>query len=156
LLAGQPSKANLLCLSNTQKFRKWVQNYLAVMNFLACFPYGTSELPLAIGNWLVRRFTVTAMFTKENRCWPGYEPVKDKPEHSQGSCKPKAKSKPNKGEKQFRAKREEQLSAWKEAAPGNQPKSGATLEKARQKIKVVRCGRGHEGRLTFEKESSSR
>jgi hypothetical protein len=85
LLAGQPSKANPLCLSNTQKFRKWVQNYLAVMNFLACFPMELLILPLPSGNWLVRRFTVTAMFTKENRCWPGYEPVKDKPEHRQGS-----------------------------------------------------------------------
>lgn len=30
---------------------------------------------------------------KENRCWPGYEPVKGKAPHEQGSCKPKAGTK---------------------------------------------------------------
>lgn len=32
------------------------------------------------------------MATKENKCWPGYEPVAGKPEYSQGSCKKKAAS----------------------------------------------------------------
>jgi hypothetical protein len=27
----------------------------------------------------------------EDRCWPGYEPVKGKKKHEQGSCRPKRK-----------------------------------------------------------------
>ncbi len=27
---------------------------------------------------------------KQDRCWPGYEPVPGKPQHSEGSCRKKA------------------------------------------------------------------
>jgi hypothetical protein len=46
---------------------------------------------------------------KETRCWPGYEPVKGKKPHSEGSCRPKAESKVSGSEKAFRAKRRRQL-----------------------------------------------
>lgn len=49
----------------------------------------------------------------KNRCWPGYEPVPGKPEHSQGSCRPKAESKSTPAEKESRAKRKRELAAKK-------------------------------------------
>ena len=49
---------------------------------------------------------------KETRCWPGYEPVKGKKPHSEGSCRPKAESKLSGSEKTFRAKRRRQLDEW--------------------------------------------
>jgi hypothetical protein len=58
------------------------------------------------------------MAQNKNRCWPGYEPVKGKPEHSQGSCRPKADSKLSDSEKKFRAKRKKQLDNWKKKHPG--------------------------------------
>ena len=61
---------------------------------------------------------------EENRCWPGYEPVPGKPEHSQGSCRPKADSKLAPSEKTFRVKRARQLSDWK-ASHKNSPKKAA-------------------------------
>ena len=57
------------------------------------------------------------MAEKDNRCWPGYEPVKGKPAHSQGSCKPKAESKTTPPQKQFRAKRKKQLDEWQKEHP---------------------------------------
>ncbi len=76
---------------------------------------------------------------KENRCWPGYEPVKGKKPHTQGSCRPEAESKLTPSEKRFRTKRKQQLEEWqadhphtrKSAAqhlhaPGTKPKSKAT------------------------------
>jgi hypothetical protein len=54
---------------------------------------------------------------KENRCWPGYEPVPGKSEHAQGSCRPKADSKSSPSEKQFRAKRRKQLDKWEVEHP---------------------------------------
>jgi uncharacterized protein YkwD len=53
----------------------------------------------------------------ENRCWPGYEPVKGKPAHSEGSCRPKAESKTTAAEKNFRTKRKKQLDEWQEDHP---------------------------------------
>lgn len=53
----------------------------------------------------------------KNRCWPGYEPVKGKKEHEQGSCRPKAKSKLTAGEKTFRKKRRKQLDEWQAKHP---------------------------------------
>jgi DNA-binding protein HU-beta len=54
---------------------------------------------------------------KETRCWPGYEPVKGKRQHSEGSCKPKAESKTTPSEKAFRAERKRQLDKWQEEHP---------------------------------------
>jgi hypothetical protein len=54
---------------------------------------------------------------KENRCWPGYEPVKGKPQHSQGSCKPKSEAKTSPSEKEFRANRRRQLDKWQAEHP---------------------------------------
>ena len=62
-----------------------------------------------------------------DRCWPGYEPVPGKPEHSQGSCKPKAESKLDSGEKTFRAKRKRQLDRWQAEHKGSPRKAGQHL-----------------------------
>lgn len=61
---------------------------------------------------------------KQNRCWPGYEPVKGKEPNTQGSCRPKAKSKLTDSEKDFRAKRKRQLKEWRADHP-NTRKSAA-------------------------------
>lgn len=75
------------------------------------------------------------MANDENRCWPGYEPVKGKNEHEQGSCKPKADSKSTPGEKQFRAKRKRQLDRWEEKHPGAPRKAAQHLSKPGAKRK---------------------
>ena len=58
------------------------------------------------------------MATKQNRCWPGYEPVPGKEPHSQGSCKPKADSKSTPSEKEFKVKRKKQLDRWQKKTGG--------------------------------------
>ena len=67
------------------------------------------------------------MATKKNRCWPGYEPVEGKPEHTQGSCRPKAESKLTDSENDFRAKRKKQLSKWQAEHPGSPKKAAQHL-----------------------------
>ena len=62
-----------------------------------------------------------------DRCWPGYEPVPGKPEHAQGSCKPKAESKLTPAEKAFRTKRRKQLDEWKADHPGSPKKAAQHL-----------------------------
>lgn len=64
---------------------------------------------------------------KESRCWPGYEPVPGKPEHSEGSCRKKADSKLTPSEKTFRAKREKQLDEWKKEHPQSPRKAAQHL-----------------------------
>jgi hypothetical protein len=53
----------------------------------------------------------------QNECWPGYEPVKGKEPHSQGSCRPKPESRLTDSEKEFRAKRKRQLDNWQADHP---------------------------------------
>ena len=65
----------------------------------------------------------------ENRCWPGYEPVKGKKQHEQGSCRPTAESNLTDSEKQFRAKRAKQLEDWKKQHPGSSTKAAQHLSK---------------------------
>ncbi len=65
---------------------------------------------------------------KEDRCWPGYEPVPGKPEHSEGSCRKKAASKTKSDEKKFVAARKEQLDAWQKAHPGSPRKAAQHLK----------------------------
>lgn len=72
---------------------------------------------------------------KKDRCWPGYEPVPGKPEHSQGSCKPKAESKTTPSEKQFRATRKKQLDDWKKDHPKSPKKAAQHLHKPETKPK---------------------
>lgn len=60
----------------------------------------------------------------ENRCWPGYEPVKGKKKHEQGSCRPKPESQETSNEKKFRAKRKQQLDEWQNKHPKTR-RSGA-------------------------------
>ena len=61
---------------------------------------------------------------EENRCWPGYEPVPGKPQHSQGSCKKKAASQSTPKEKKAQTARSKQLTAWQKKHPGS-PRSAA-------------------------------
>jgi hypothetical protein len=88
---------------------------------------------------------------KQNRCWPGYEPVKGKKPNSQGSCRPKGESKLTESEEKFRAKRKRQLKNWqadhprtrKSAAqhldaPGAKPKDGAKKSSPRRARKGAR------------------
>ena len=63
----------------------------------------------------------------QNRCWPGYEPVKGKEQHSQGSCRPKADSKLTSSEKGFRAKRKRQLQKWQADRPGTRKSAAQHL-----------------------------
>jgi hypothetical protein len=58
------------------------------------------------------------MAENENRCWPGYEPVKGKRPNSQGSCRPKTESKLTDSEKEFRAQCKRQLKKWEGDRPG--------------------------------------
>lgn len=59
------------------------------------------------------------MAKKENRCWPGYEPVPGKTEHEQGSCKKKAASKSSPSEKKVQQARKKQLDRWQKEHPGS-------------------------------------
>jgi hypothetical protein len=54
---------------------------------------------------------------KKTRCWPGYEAVKGKKPHEEGSCRPKSESKLTAGEKTFRKKRRKQLDDWQANHP---------------------------------------
>jgi hypothetical protein len=65
------------------------------------------------------------MAENKNRCWPGYEPVKDKKPRTQGSCRPKAKSKLRASEKSFRAKRRKQLDKWQAEHPKSRKSAAA-------------------------------
>ena len=67
------------------------------------------------------------MEKSENRCWPGYEPVKGKKEHEEGSCRPKAEGKLTPTEKKFRAKRKKQLDTWEKEHPGSARKAAQHL-----------------------------
>ncbi len=67
------------------------------------------------------------MAEKENRCWPGYQPVPGKEPHSQGSCKPKPDSKSTPAQKEFKAKRRKQLDRWDAEHPGKRPASAQHL-----------------------------
>ena len=69
------------------------------------------------------------MGEKEDRCWPGYEPVKGKQPDEQGSCRPKADVKLTASEKEFRGKRAKQLAKWKKAHPGSPATAAQHLHK---------------------------
>lgn len=53
----------------------------------------------------------------DNRCCPGYEPVKGKKKNEQGSCRKKAESKSTPTEKAFQKKRASQLDEWEKEHP---------------------------------------
>ena len=73
---------------------------------------------------------------KSTRCWPGYEPVKGKKEHEQGSCRPKAKPKLGSSEKSFRKKRMKQLDDWQAKHPGTRRSAAQHLGKPAANRKV--------------------
>jgi hypothetical protein len=77
------------------------------------------------------------MAKNENRCWPGYEPVKGKKKNAQGSCRPKAESKTTAGEKEFRAKRRKQLDEWQEQHKGTRKSAAQHLQRPGTKTKTT-------------------
>jgi hypothetical protein len=70
---------------------------------------------------------------KKSRCWPGYEPVKGKSAHEQGSCRPKAESKLTPSEEEFRARRRKQLDEWQKNHPQSRKSASQGLKKPRAK-----------------------
>ena len=74
---------------------------------------------------------------KDDRCWPGYEPVKGKKPNSQGSCRPKPESKLKPAEKKFRTKRRQQLDKWQEQHPGSRRSAGQHLRAPGTKKKTA-------------------
>lgn len=78
------------------------------------------------------------MAENKNRCWPGYEPVKGKPAHSQGSCRPKAESKSTPSEKEFKAKRREQLEEWQKEHPKTRRSAAQHLKSPTTKKKATK------------------
>jgi hypothetical protein len=78
------------------------------------------------------------MPTKQSRCWPGYEPVKGKKQHEQGSCRPKADSKLSGEEKSFRKIRTKQLDDWQAKHPGVRKSAAQHLGKPAAKKKSSR------------------
>src|SRR5215471_8368264 len=75
---------------------------------------------------------------KSTHCWPGYEPVKGKKRHEQGSCRPKAKSKLRASEKAFRTERRKQLDKWETAHPHTRKSASQHLSAPGAKKKSVR------------------
>jgi hypothetical protein len=77
--------------------------------------------------------------SKTTRCWTGYEPVKGKKPHSQGSCRPKSKSKlTDPSEKQFRAKRKKQLTTWQSKHPSTSKSAAQHLAAPGRRKKTKR------------------
>jgi hypothetical protein len=66
---------------------------------------------------------------KENRCWPGYEPVPGKPPHSQGSCRKKADSKSTASDKKAQSARAKQLTEWQKKHAGSPGSAAQHLSK---------------------------
>jgi hypothetical protein len=77
------------------------------------------------------------MAKNENRCWPGYEPVKGKKKNEQGSCRPKAESKTTTVEKKFRAKRRKQLDEWQDEHKGTRRIAAQHLRRPGTKTKTA-------------------
>lgn len=69
------------------------------------------------------------MAESKDRCWPGYEPVPGKPQHSQGSCRKKAASKSTAKDKKVQQARAKQLTAWQKKHPGSPRKAAQHLKK---------------------------
>jgi hypothetical protein len=69
------------------------------------------------------------MAEKKNHCWPGYEPVPGKPQHSQGSCRKKAASNSTASDKKAQHARKAQLDRWQKAHPGKPRKAAQHLHK---------------------------
>jgi hypothetical protein len=69
------------------------------------------------------------MSSKENRCWPGWEPVPGKKKHEQGSCRKKARSKSTSSERAAQTRRKRQLDRWSRAHPGKRRQAAQHLQK---------------------------
>lgn len=96
------------------------------------------------------------MADNDNRCWPGYEPVKGKNQHEQGSCRPKAESKLTGSEKQFRSKRERQLDNWQAEHPNTRKSAAQHLHAPDQNAKAKKSSSKPRGKRVSKKSSGSR
>jgi hypothetical protein len=73
--------------------------------------------------------TKSKAYAKSSRCWPGYEPVPDKSEHEQGSCRKKPASR-NGGQDVSREKaRKKQVSLGGKRAQQAKAKSPSAAER---------------------------
>jgi DNA-binding protein HU-beta len=88
------------------------------------------------------------MATKKNRCWPGYEPVKGKKPHSEGSCRPEAESKLTPKEKQFRKKRRRQLERWQAEHPRTRRSAAQHLGRPGSRPKKAKAANKNDSRKT--------
>ena len=92
------------------------------------------------------------MVTKDNRCWPSYEPVKGKKPHSQGSCRPEAESKLTPSAKEFRAKRKKQLDQWAADHPSKSKSAAQHLNVPRKHgSKEEKEDRTQEGQISVSR-----
>jgi len=82
-----------------------------------------------------KRMKTTPRKQRKNRCWPGYEPVPGKKEHSQGSCRPESKAGLSSEEKKFRTARKRQLDRWEDAHRGSPRKAAQHLRKPKSPSK---------------------
>lgn len=100
------------------------------------------------------------MVEKENRCWPGYEPVKGKPAHSQGSCRPKAQSKTTPAQKKVRAKRRDQLDKWEAEHPNTRKSASQHLSapgaKKATKSTAKKAAKPASGKKTAARKSTAK
>lgn len=74
---------------------------------------------------------------KDSRCWPGYEPVPGKPQHSQGSCRKKAPSNSTASDKKAQASRAKQLDSWQKKHPGTSKSAAQHLHQPGQITKTA-------------------
>lgn len=66
----------------------------------------------------------------KNRCWPGYEPVKGKSQHEQGSCRKKAASKSTAADKKSQAQRKHQIDNWQKSHKSSPRKAAQHLKRS--------------------------
>jgi hypothetical protein len=96
------------------------------------------------------------MAERRDQCWPGYEPVKGKRQHEQGSCRPKAESKLTPPEKDVRRKRRRQLDKWQAEHPHARKSAAQHLhapdEKSRSKATGARAGQSSKKKNTAKKK----
>lgn len=98
---------------------------------------------------------------KDNRCWPGYEPVAGKKQNEQGSCRKKAESKSTPAEKRVQQARKRQLDNWEKSNRGSRrsaaqhldaPKAAGKRAAAKKAARKKAAPKKTEGRKTAAKK----
>ncbi len=94
------------------------------------------------------------MAEKENRCWPGYEPVPGKKPHSEESCRPKPDSRSTPAQKKVKAKRRKELDR-KEAEHKETKHTSAHKKSAGTKKKSASKNKSPKSSTTASRKKSS-